>query len=200
MDRVCLETDRLTLRHFEERDLDALHLLLKDEEVNAFLPWFPAETPDETKRFFENRLKDRPYAFAICLMGNDSPVGYIDVETGGSHELGYALRREFWHRGIVTEAGRAVVERLKEDGVPYIIATHDINNPRSGGVMRNIGMKYCYSYKEQWQPKNFPVVFRMYQLNLDGQEDRVDKKLWDKYQEHFVEEGLRASSSRKGQL
>lgn len=25
-----------------------------------------------------------------------------------------------------------------------------INNPRSGTVMKRIGMKYCYSYKEQW--------------------------------------------------
>ena len=187
---AILETDRLILRPFEdtEAEMDALYLLLKDEEVNTFLPWFPAKTPEDARAFYESRYKDRPYAFAICLKGTDSPIGYIDVETGGSHELGYALRREFWRLGIVTEAGRAVVQRLREDGVPYITATHDRNNPRSGGVMRNIGMKYRYSYREQWQPKNIPVVFRMYQLNLDGQEDRVDRKLWDKYQEHFVEE------------
>ena len=51
----------------------------------------------------------------------------------------------------------------------YITATHDVNNPRSGRVMQAIGMRYCYSYEELWQPKNFPVIFRMYQLNLDGQ-------------------------------
>ena len=70
------------------------------------------------------------------------------------HDFGYGLRREFWHKGIVTEAGRAVIERVKKDGLPYITATHDRNNPRSGGVLRNVGMKYQYSYEEQWQPKN----------------------------------------------
>lgn len=59
-------------------------------------------------------------------------------------------------------ASNAVIKLLREDGIPYITATHDKNNPRSGNVMKRIGMKYCYSYKEQWQPKNFPVIFRMY--------------------------------------
>ena len=104
-----------------------------------------------------------------------------------SHDFGYALRKEFWHRGIATEAGRALVARLKQDRIPYVTATHDRNNPRSGGVMRQLGMKYCYSYVEQWQPKNIPVTFRMYQLNLDGNEQRVYQKYWDCYETHFVE-------------
>ena len=69
--------------------------------------------------------------------------------TDDSHDLGYGLRREFWRRGLVTEAGRAVIDQLKRDGVPYITATHDVNNPRSGEVMRRLGMRYQYSYEEQ---------------------------------------------------
>lgn len=46
--------------------------------------------------------------------------------------------------------------------------------------MQAIGMKYRYSYKELWQPKNFMVTFRMYQLNLDGCEDRIYRKYWDR--------------------
>lgn len=47
-------------------------------------------------------------------------------------------------------------------------ATHDIKNIHSENVMKKVGMHYCYSYKEQWMPKNRPVIFRMYQINLDG--------------------------------
>ena len=103
------------------------------------------------------------------------------------HDFGYGLRKEFWHKGIVTEAGQSVIRQVKKDGLPYITATHDRNNPRSGGVMRNVGMKYQYSYEEQWQPKDFPVIFRMYQLNLDGNEDRVYDKYWNISAVHFVE-------------
>lgn len=104
-----------------------------------------------------------------------------------SHDLGYGLRREFWHRGMISEACRAVVGQVKRDGLPYITATHDVNNPRSGGVMRRLGMNYHYSYEEQWQPKDILVTFRMYQLNLDGNQERAFQKYWEESEKHFVE-------------
>ncbi len=189
MENSRLKTERLILRKFEEQDTEALFLLLKDEEVNTFLPWFPVKSLEETRAFYEQRFADQKYCFAICLRENNFPIGYITAETDESHDFGYALRKEYWHRGIITEAGRALILQLQQDGIPYITATHDRNNPRSGGVMRQIGMKYCYSYQEQWQPKNQTVVFRMYQLNFDGQKDRVYQKYRDMYK-HFVEKDL----------
>ena len=103
------------------------------------------------------------------------------------HDFGYGLRKEFWHQGIITEAGKAVVAQVKKDGIPYITATHDRNNPRSRNVMKNIGMKYQYSYEEQWQPKDILVTFRMYQLNFDEQKDRVYMKYWNNSNAHFIE-------------
>ncbi len=185
-----LETKRLLVRKFEETDIKALYLLLKDETVNTFLPWFPVKNLEEARLFYEERFANQAYSFAICLKKDNVPIGYVKAGMDDSHDFGYALRKEFWHRGIVTEASKALVEQLKKDGIPYITATHDKNNPRSGGVMRQIGMKYCYSYEEQWQPKNFFVTFRMYQLNFDGQKDRVYQKYWNLSDTHFVETGL----------
>lgn len=187
MNTLKLETERLILRKFTEEDIEALYLLLKDEDVNIFLPWFPVQSIDEAKEFYEKRLANKEYAFAICLKEDNEPIGYVKADMDDSHDFGYALSKEFWHRGIVTEASKALVELLKRDGIPYITATHDINNPRSGGVMRQMGMKYCYSYEEQWQPKDFLVTFRMYQLNFDGQDNRVYQKYWNLYDTHFVE-------------
>ena len=79
------------------------------------------------------------------------------------------------------------MEQVKKDGLPYITATHDRNNPRSGKKKKKVGMKYCYSYEEQWQPKDFLVIFRMYQLNFNDNTDFVYKKYWDKSDNHFVE-------------
>ena len=47
-----------------------------------------------------------------------------------------------------------------------------------------------YSYREQWQPKNIPVIFRMYQINLDGRDDRVYRAYWERYPEHFISERI----------
>lgn len=191
----ALETDRLILRKFEESDLQAFFEIYRDEEVNRFLPWFPVKTLEEAasfwrERYLETYRQERGYAYAICLKDDNVPIGYVHISMEDSHDFGYGLRREFWHRGIVTEAGRAVIQRAKQGGVPYLTATHDRENPRSGGVMRNLGMRYQYSYEEQWQPKDILVTFRMYQLNLDGQEDRVYRKYWEESAVHFVEPGL----------
>ena len=89
----------------------------------------------------------------------------------------------------MTEAARAVVEQARQEGLPYLTATHDRENPGSGGVMRKLGMVHQYSYEEQWQPKDIRVVFRLYQMDLDGQE-RSYRGYWERYPVHFVEPGL----------
>lgn len=195
MNTPTLETERLILRKITEQDVNALFLILQDEEVNRFLPWYPAKTMDEAKQFYEERyapIYAQPcgYAYAICLKERNAPIGYINVAMDEHHDFGYGLSKEYWHKGIVTEASRAVIAQVKKDVLPYIPATHDRNNPRSGGVMRNVGMKYQYSYEEQWQPKNILVTFRMYQLNLDREKERVYKKYWDSSDVHFIEAGI----------
>ena len=188
-----ITTERLILRKFTEDDLEPVFAIYRDREANTFLPWHPAENMDDARRFLEERYLSRyrkgwKYALAICLKDDNIPIGYIKIGMDDSHDLGYAIRHEFWHRGITTEAGLAFMEELWKDGIPYVTATHDRNNPYSGAVMRNIGMKYRYSYQELWQPKNIPVIFRMYQLNLDGNEERVYMKYWNCSEVHFVEE------------
>ena len=192
MNTPTLETKRLILRKFTENDIEALFLILKDKKVNTFLPWYPMKNLEQAKKFYEERytftyLKPQGYAYAICLKSDNFPIGYIKVDMEEPHDFGYGLRKEFWHQGIVSEAAKAVVEQVKKDGLPYITATHYVNNPRSGNVMKKVGMKYCYSYEELWQPKGFFVTFRMYQLNFDGHDDFVYKKYWDMYENHFVE-------------
>ena len=188
MNTSTLTTERLILRKFTETDIYALFLILKDEEVNQFLPWYPLKDLNDAKRFYEERYaQPQAHAYAICLKEDNFPIGYINIGMDEPHDLGYGLRKEFWHKGIVTEAGKALINQIKKDGVPYITATHDKNNPRSGNVMKKLGMKYCYSYEEQWQPKNFSVIFRMYQLNFDGNTEFVYKRYWDEATNHFVE-------------
>ena len=186
-----IETDRLILRKFVEEDVDYAFEILRDEEVNTFLPWYPIK--DKTKarlhleeRYFNNYNREKSYHYAVCLKENNIPIGYINVSDNDSYDLGYGLKKEFWGNGIITEGCNAVIEVLKRDKIPYITATHDINNIKSGNVMKRLGMEYKYSYKEIVQPKNFLVTFRMYQLNLSG-EYGTYSKYWDLYNEHFIE-------------
>lgn len=189
-----IETERLILRPFEEKDVAALFSILADEDVNTFLPMFPLQSMEEAKAYLQCKylakyVAQEGFYYAICLKGKNVPVGYVHVNEDDSHDLGYGLKKDFWHKGLCREACSAMLERVKRVGIPYVTATHDVKNPRSGNVMQSIGMKYQYSYEELWQPKNIPVTFRMYQLNLDGRSDRVYKKYWNKYP-HFIETDL----------
>lgn len=186
------ETERLILRRFVEEDAESLFLILKDKKANTFLPWFPIETLEQAQGFLRNRFLayDRlpcSYRYAICLKKDNIPIGYVNISDDASHDLGYGLRIEFWHKGIATEACSAIVEHFRKADFPYITATHDINNPRSGAVMQKLGMTYRYSYEERVQPKNMLVTFRMYQLNFDGRKERTYMEYWDKYENHFIE-------------
>mgnify|MGYP001809070188 CR=1 FL=1 len=187
-----IETDRLILRKFTENDLQALLSIFSDEQVNTFLPWFPLKSLDEAKKFYEERYctvykHSEGYKYAVCLKSDNIPVGYVNISTDVSHDLGYGLKKEFWHMGIVFEACQAVILQAKNDGFSYITATHDVKNLRSGNVMKRLGMSYKYSYFEQWQPKNIPVIFRMYQLNFDISDKFVYQKYWDTSSKRFVE-------------
>lgn len=186
-----LTTPRLLLRRFTPDDTPAMWELLQDEEVNTFLPWFPVKTLEEARQHLQERYlsqysRAQSYHYAVCLRETGRLIGYANVSDTEARDLGYGFRKEFWHQGFATEAARAILEQLRRDGVPYITATHDVNNPHSGAVMRKLGMQYQYSYREQWQPKDILVTFRMYQLNLDGK-DRVYRAYWEQYP-HFVEE------------
>ena len=130
-------------------------------------------------RYLDTYRQPYGYKYAICLKNDNIPIGYVNIGINEPHDLGYGLLKAFWRNGIVTEAANAVIHQVKKDGIPYITATHDIKNPRSGNVMKRLGMLYQYSYKEQWQPKNILTTFCMYQLNFDGQDKRVYKGYLD---------------------
>ena len=186
-----IETKRLILRKFTEEDVHDFLTIMSDKEVNTFLPWFPLENLSEAKEFLEKNYlsyyeKASAYRYAICLKESNRPIGYVNLSGGESNDFGYGLRKEFWHKGIVTEAAKTVIEKIKNAGYLYITATHDVNNPRSGEVMKRLGMSYCYSYIENWQPKDIFVTFRMYQLNFNKNDEQIYMGYWNRYENHFV--------------
>ena len=77
-----------------------LFFILKDEEVNTFLPWYPAKCIDEARKFYEKRCaakyrQPQAYAYAICLKSDNFPIGYIKVDMEEHHDFGYGLRKNF---------------------------------------------------------------------------------------------------------
>ena len=188
-DVPSLITPRLRLRPFALRDVQAVLELYGDMQVNTFLPWYPIDTAAQARAPLEDWQREETCRrWAVCPLETDAPVGYVTLENGAPHDLGYALRRDCWGRGYATEAAQAVLDFARRDGMPYVTATHDVCNPASGRVMRRLGLCYCYSYVEQWQPKDILVTFRLYQRSLDGAPHPAYDGYWNRYPKHFFEE------------
>ena len=68
MNTPTLETERLILRKFIENDIEAMYRIYSDKEVNKFLPWFPLESLEETRLFFNLSMASFPYN--NCVLEN----------------------------------------------------------------------------------------------------------------------------------
>ena len=187
-----LETARLLLRPFREEDADAFFDLMREREVNAFLPFFAPETREEAKRLLEERFlrggaEAEGMRYAVTLREDGRWAGYVTADAGEAHDHGYALGRAYWGRGLATEAARAAAERARTAGWPFLTATHDVNNPASGRVMRRIGMTYRDLYRKLGQPKDILATFRFDQLDFGGPAPAW-RGYWDRFPDHAAEE------------
>lgn len=148
-----LETDRLILRRFTNSDAASMYKnWAADEDVTKYLMWQPHSSiqvsqsvTDEWVRQYQN---DNFYQWAIVLKENgDEPIGSISVvhmnEKVAMAHIGYCLGKKWWHKGIMSEALKAVMNFLFDvAGFNRIESRHDPNNPNSGKVMQKCGMKY----------------------------------------------------------
>lgn len=189
----ALETERLILRRFTEEDIPALLEIFSDPEVTRFVPC-RVGTIDEARELYAREYepvyrKSGGCAYAVCLKEGGGVIGYVHTQMEEPYDFGYGYKKEFWGRGYAGEAARAVVGWLKAAGQPYITATHDVENPGSGRVMRAVGMTYRYTYHEYWAAGPRWVWFRMYQLDLNGEHGTYGGYL-ERFPEHKVEENL----------
>ena len=147
-----IETERLVLREARLDDAQAMFdNWASDPEVTKYLTWPTHGSVDVTKLIAESWVKgyeqENFYLWMIELKEIGQPIGSISVVNMDDRvekaEIGYCMGRNWWHKGIMTEALRAVMDFLFDDvGVNRIEARHDPRNPHSGGVMRKCGMKY----------------------------------------------------------
>ena len=77
-----IETERLLLREFTKADAGAFFAMMRDEEVNTFLPWFPVKTLAEAEEMLREQYlepKDGGIHLAISLKEDNVPIGYGNI-------------------------------------------------------------------------------------------------------------------------
>ena len=145
-----IETDRLILRHYAVADAEFMYRdWASDPEVTKYLTWPTHTCVEDSKAILKEWVGDYEknsfYLWAIEPKGLDQPIGSISVveinEAANWVEIGYCIGRNWWHRGYVSEALKALISFFFEEvGVGRIQARHDPRNIHSGAVMRKCGM------------------------------------------------------------
>jgi len=118
---MLLETESLLLREFQESDFEAVHKYASDPEVVRYMEFGPNAEKD-TRRFLQMRTlqqNEKPrrfFDFALVLKNDGKLVGACGVVISTPERietsLGYILNKDYWNRGLITEASRRIVQRV----------------------------------------------------------------------------------------
>lgn len=146
-----LETQRLLLRKLTTDDASDVFEYASDSEVTKYLMWSPHKSIDDVLSFISASCnlyaKRRAAPWGMVLKSEQKIIGTCDfIHWRPEHargEIGYALSRQYWGMGIMTEAVRAMVSfGFEAKGLNRIQAMCEIPNVGSARVMEKCGMAY----------------------------------------------------------
>jgi len=141
-----IETERLILRRFEEKDLDAFYEMIHDDRLQIYIT-FPKLTKEQELEFIKecalNADTDKCERWAIVLKENGDTIGNISVnkvyKLHNYCEVGYAIRFDYWGKGYTTEALKSVSDYLLESGYTFVECLCNERNKQSSRVMEKAG-------------------------------------------------------------
>jgi len=148
-----IRTERLSLREWDEGDLDALHDTYRHEEVTRYLGAFkPDATMDDTRARLARYRGLCTGDFGVWAVVPDEvghPVGSVillplhenDGTDSGEVEIGWHLNPTAWGNGYATEGARPLLDRAWALGIDQVWAIVDPRNPDSMRVALRLGMQ-----------------------------------------------------------
>ena len=157
-----LETERLVLRPYEERDLDAYHAIRSQPEVVRYLydePLGLDEAREKLARLVAGRTLEAEGAWlstAVTLRESGLVVGdvglhWVSVQhrTG---EIGFVFDPAHQGRGYATEAAHALVDwAFGSFGLHRMIGRTEVRNVGSARVLEKLGMRLeAHLVENEW--------------------------------------------------
>jgi RimJ/RimL family protein N-acetyltransferase/predicted GNAT family N-acyltransferase len=145
-----IETPRLILRQWQEKDREPFAALNADPDVMRYFPSLLIR--EESDAFIDKsmtKIRERRFGFfaveekasgrLIGLIGLDIPSD--DFPCSPCMEIGWRLAKEFWGRGYATEGAHACLEyAFAKLGRNEIVAFTSTLNQPSIRVMQRLGM------------------------------------------------------------
>lgn len=171
---VMLQTDHLTLRPWKESDLEDFYNYARVDGVGQMAGWIPHKSIDDPRVILQMFL-DGKHVFALEHRGK--VIGSLGIEKYNEEyypelaemlgrEIGYVLSKDYWGRGLMPEAVKAVIAWLfVKENMDFILVGHFDWNRQSARVIEKCGFSYVKTVK--------------YETRYDTVENSVEYILWN---------------------
>lgn len=148
-----IETERLILRAFRESDLTDFYEYASVNGVGEMAGWKHHKSIEESTEILDMFINEDK-TFAICLKESGKVIGSLGIEKYGleekltefdtyrGREIGYVLSKDYWGRGLMPEAVKAVIDYLFEDlDFDFLLCGYYNFNAQSKKVQEKCGFK-----------------------------------------------------------
>lgn len=178
---VTLTTQRLILRPWREEDWPDLYEYARVDGVGQMAGWLPHKDSMESRAVLKMFIRGRN---VLALEYQGKVIGSLGIELYNEEhypelasrigrEIGYVLSRDYWGRGLMTEAVREVNRYLFDTvGLDFVLVAHFIHNDRSRRVIEKCGFQYIKDsvFKTQFdivEPSRDYILYRKAWKRMD---------------------------------
>lgn len=150
---IQIETDRLLLRAFKQSDLDDFYEYASVEGVGEMAGWRHHQSKEESQKILDSFIS-QDKTFAVVLKENNKLIGSLGIEEYGmesklsefkeykGREIGYVLSKDYWGKGIMPEAVKAIIDYLfNVSDLDFLICGYYLFNSQSKRVQEKCGFK-----------------------------------------------------------
>lgn len=149
--KIRIETDRLILRAWRKSDLEDFYEYASVDGVGQMAGWQPHSSIEETETILGFFIRDKK-ALALELKENGKVIGSLSLDetdeepsSGEKYgrEIGFALNKAYWGRGLVPEAVKAVTDYCFDElHFDWILCGHFSWNDQSRRVIEKCGFQF----------------------------------------------------------
>jgi [ribosomal protein S5]-alanine N-acetyltransferase len=176
-DLPTLETERLILRKMVLNDAEAVFAYASNSEVSRYTLWETHRSIEDSRAFLEFATQKYENGgepdWGIVYRGNGCLVGACGlVNWEAEHaraEVGFVLSREYWGRGLMSEAVRAILRfGFERMNLNRIEARCIAQNAASARVMEKAGMVYEGTLRQREYIKGAYRDIKLYAILKKG--------------------------------
>ena len=176
-DLPTLETERLILRKMVLNDAEAVFAYASNSKVSRYTLWETHRSIEDSRAFLEFATQKYENGgepdWGIVYRGNGCLVGACGlVNWEAEHaraEVGFVLSREYWGRGLRSEAVRAILRvGFERMNLNRIEARCIAENAASARVMEKAGMVYEGTLRQREYIKGAYRDIKLYAILKKG--------------------------------